>query len=112
MYKGGRNIRQGLVKASAELASLKATTPFEYNSGSLNVTQAHRMASFLGSYTNGTVVQNATVPIFKIESFEWISDESQIPPKILEALQDPKSGYLNFTEEKTQMTVAISPHPN
>ncbi|KAF0318311.1 multidrug resistance-associated abc transporter [Colletotrichum asianum] len=65
------------------------------------------MATFLGSYTNGTVVQNATVPIFKIESFEWISDESQIPPKILEALQDPKSGYLNFTEEETQMTVAI-----
>ncbi|KAI8303716.1 hypothetical protein K4K61_006780 [Colletotrichum sp. SAR11_59] len=106
-YKNGRNIRRGIVKVAAGLANLKATTPFEYNNGSLNVTQARRMATFLGSYTNGTVVENATVPIFKIESFQWITDESQIPPTILQTVQDPKSENLKFAEDETQMTVAI-----
>lgn len=65
------------------------------------------MATFLGSYTNGTVVQNATVPIFKIESFQWITDESQIPLAILQAVQDPKSENLKFAEDEAQMTVTI-----
>ncbi|KAH0444687.1 hypothetical protein CcaCcLH18_00345 [Colletotrichum camelliae] len=106
-YKGGLNIRQGLVTMSAGLANLKATAPFEYNNGSLHVTEARRMATFLGLYTNGTVVRNATVPIFVIESLEWVNDESQIPSKILEAVQDPLSGYLNFTQKETQMNTAI-----
>ncbi|KAK1844498.1 hypothetical protein CCHR01_12891 [Colletotrichum chrysophilum] len=106
-YKNGLNIRRGLVQMAAGLASLKAITPLEYNKGSLNVTQARRMGTFLGSYTNGTVVQNATVPIFKIESFQWISDESQIPPTILQTLQDPKTKNLKFAEDETQMTNAL-----
>lgn len=107
MYKNGRNIRSNLSKWAAGLANLKATAPFEYNNGSLSVTQSRRMATFLGSYTNGTVVQNATVPMFKIESFEWVNDESQIPPKILEAVKDPKSGYLNFAKQEALMTNAV-----
>ncbi len=98
-YEMFPTVRDALVKKSAALAGLTVISSSSNGGGGMfNATPARRMGLQFNSYPNGTIVRNATVPIFKIESFQWVNDTEKLPSGILQAITDVGSGYLNITQ--------------
>lgn len=69
---------------------------------------ARRMIPRLYSYTNGTVVDSAIVPIFEVNSFEWVKDIRTLPGNITKALKNSSSNYLTISENRLPLTQVIA----
>ncbi|KAJ3528706.1 hypothetical protein NM208_g10086 [Fusarium decemcellulare] len=77
-------------------------------SGEINpVPPAQRMSPQFTSYPNGTALKNATVPIFKIESLQWVENRTTLPENIMKAITFDKSGYLNISREDSMLQQTI-----
>ncbi|KAK1758147.1 hypothetical protein QBC47DRAFT_295083 [Echria macrotheca] len=100
-YGNYSDVREGLVKVSAGLAATTATgsTSNNANNDIPVVRPARRMARQLGSFPKGSAAHNATVPIFQIESFKWVSDFTKLPLGIYGAIKDQYSGFLNISRD-------------
>ncbi|KAJ5919113.1 hypothetical protein N7466_010056 [Penicillium verhagenii] len=92
--------RLQLVKQSAALAGSE-TSPFQSknNTDTAFISPSQRMVSQFASYSNGSVVRNITVPSFKIDSFNWVSDLSMLPSGIYESIIQMEGTLLNITED-------------
>jgi hypothetical protein len=101
------NSRDSLVKASAGRANLALMALSNVTGASL-VPPAQRMVLNLNSYPTQSVIKNVTVPVFKIEEFEWISNVTELPEGILEAVQHSQSGYLNISKYTGPLEQAIA----
>ncbi|RTE71305.1 hypothetical protein BHE90_014286 [Fusarium euwallaceae] len=97
-------VREGMVKLSAGYAS----TTMESMSGGPYLSSAQRIVTQLKSYPNATAVKNATIPIFKIEDFEWVTDGMTLPPGIEVAVKDSLSGYLNISRQDGPLAQVLS----
>ncbi|KAF4840520.1 hypothetical protein CGCSCA4_v010158 [Colletotrichum siamense] len=69
---------------------------------------ARRKIPRLYSYTNGTVVDSAIVPIFEVNSFEWVKDIRTLPGNITKALKNSSSNYLTISENRSPLTQVIA----
>lgn len=105
-YSSYANVREQMVKRSAGRASLAATTSGNTNEIAL-VPPAQRMVMDLGSSPNTTAVKNVTVPIFKIEEFQWVTGDMELPKGILRAIQDYRSGYLNISRDGAPLAQTV-----
>ncbi|KAF7536549.1 hypothetical protein G7054_g4426 [Neopestalotiopsis clavispora] len=99
--------RDSLVKASAARAGL-ALVALNNATGSSLVPPAQRIVPNLNSYPAQPVIKNVTVPIFKIEEFEWITNVTELPERILEAVHNSQSGYLNISKYTGPLEQAIA----
>ncbi|KAF4992032.1 hypothetical protein FDECE_13839 [Fusarium decemcellulare] len=99
--------RDVIVKKSAGQASLTMATQ-RNTSGEINpVPPAQRMSPQFTSYPNGTALKNATVPIFKIESLQWVENRTTLPDEITKAILFDRSGYLNISREDSMLQQTI-----
>ncbi|KAF5986297.1 multidrug resistance-associated abc transporter [Fusarium coicis] len=89
-------VRDSNVKLAAGHAFLASTT-MTNTSGGLHMFPAQRIVTQLKSYPNATIVRNATVPIFNIDKFAWVSEGETLPSGIQAAVMDSLSGYLNIS---------------
>lgn len=89
-------VREALVKESAGYAFLASTT-MRNGSGGPHVPPAQRIVTQLKSYPNATAVRNATIPVFRIKDFEWVTDGMTLPSGIETAVNSHLSGYLNIS---------------
>ncbi|KAF4424739.1 putative uracil permease [Fusarium austroafricanum] len=101
-YSISSNARQGVVKASAGRAILGSKVRRNVD-GLWLVPPAQRLSPRFYSYPNATAVKNATVPIFKIEDFEWVTNDTMVPSGILTAIRDFQSGYLNISRDDSPL---------
>lgn len=100
-HLNGANIREAIVRLGAGLANFQET---RLDNGPFPVGPARRMGNYFNSLPNGTIIENATVPIFIIESFEWITDEAQIPSETLAGIANPEMKYLTYAQPDTTLT--------
>ncbi|KAH9233959.1 hypothetical protein K456DRAFT_1724808 [Colletotrichum gloeosporioides 23] len=110
-------VRQAVVQRAAGLVSFAETanlaavaTADSTIALSTNTTKlfpvsssARRMIPRLYSYTNGTVVDSAIVPIFEVNSFEWVKDIRTLPGNITKALENSSSNYLTISENRSSL---------
>lgn len=93
-------VREGMIQRSAGYASM--VLPWSASQGGeqtiANVTSARRVVPKLGSRRPLTHVLNSTVPVFEIDSFEWVDDVATLPEGILQAITNASSGYLTVTD--------------
>ncbi|CAF3498528.1 unnamed protein product [Fusarium graminearum] len=93
------NVREKLVKESAG-RSVVASTFLGTWTHEFLVPLAQRILTHLNSYPNGTIVKNATVPMFDIRELEWVTDKMSLPIELEKAVTVSLSGYLNFSRER------------
>lgn len=96
-YVSYGNVRDLIVKRSAAYASLSAPINGDQSVEEATIPSARRIAPQIGNKANRTTVSNTTVPIFEIDSFQWVSDITALPDGIQEALHNTSSGYLRVT---------------
>ncbi|KAF4918010.1 hypothetical protein CGCVW01_v009286 [Colletotrichum viniferum] len=65
------------------------------------------MIPSLDSYPDGKVIGNVVIPLFNINSFEWVTDIDNLTQNITASLKNTTNNYLSISESRSPLTQAI-----
>lgn len=98
-------VRGGMIQRSAGYASMVSpwSTTQDSEQDVTDMISGRRVAPGLPSKNPLTVVVEATVPAFEIDSFQWVTNITTLPAGILDAIMNPLSGSLDVTGNGSPM---------